>query len=232
MQISGWIKQSLMDYPGKIAAVVFTQGCNFRCPYCHNQELIPMTSGSFPEETILQHLDKNRFLLDGVVITGGEPTLQADLIRFIKKVKTLDLAVKLDTNGSHPQLLNELIGEKLVDYIAMDVKSALKPSRYCLAAGIKMNEKLLDRIKTAIRLIIDSGVDHEFRTTVCRELIQPEDLDLIAGKLTGCRRYFLQQYRPFDQKPEGCRIFSVYPENWVNQFTERWSTELNILLRD
>ncbi|MGV8139015.1 MAG: anaerobic ribonucleoside-triphosphate reductase activating protein [Mangrovibacterium sp.] len=232
MQINGWIKQSLMDYPGKIASVVFTQGCNFRCPYCHNPELIPMTSGSLAEETILQHLDKNRFLLDGVVITGGEPTLQADLIGFIKEIRSLNLAVKLDTNGSRPQLLNELIGEKLVDYIAMDVKSAHEPERYGLAAGVPVSQSLLEKIETSMHLIVQSGIDHEFRTTVCRELIQPKDLDLIVGKLSGCRRYFLQQYRPFEQNPEGCRIFSAYPENWINQFTERWSTELNIRFRD
>ena len=122
-----------MDYPGKIASVVFTQGCNFSCPYCHNRELIPVSPGSFPSAPVFSHLEKNRLLLDGVVITGGEPTLHSGLPDFIKAVRDLGLAVKLDTNGTNPKMLEILIRQDLVDYIAMDVKSSMDSERYSLA---------------------------------------------------------------------------------------------------
>lgn len=231
MRISGWIKQSLMDYPGKVASVIFTQGCNFRCPYCHNPELIPWGQGVIPESTVLAHLEKNRFLLDGLVITGGEPTMQVDLFCFMKKIKGLGLVVKLDTNGTHPQLLHDLIRDKLVDYIAMDVKSAPELSRYSLPAGVKIIAKLMDRIKTSIRLIIDSGIDHEFRTTLCRELVSLEDLDLIMKCLRGSRRYYLQQYRPFEQKKERSVTFTAFPDEWIKQVIDDRNSGIDIRLR-
>jgi len=232
MKISGWIKQSLMDYPGKIAAVVFTQGCNFRCPYCHNPELIPLAPGSFPEELILQHLAKNRFLLDGIVITGGEPTLQKDLCGFIEQVKAMDLAVKLDTNGTHPQLLNDLISKKLIDYVAMDIKSSFEPLRYGLAVGIQIPPGLLERVKTSVRVIIESGIDHEFRTTVCQELVRPADICSVIDGLKGCRHYYLQQYRPFEQDTGTCGTFTAYPEDRIKQLINDLNPGFDILFRN
>ena len=202
MQIGGFIKQSLIDYPGKIAAVVFTQGCNFRCGYCHNEELFPFGKGTISEETVLVHLKKNRFLLDGLVITGGEPTMQADLYSFIKKVKDMGLLVKLDTNGSNPKVMESLRVKDLLDYVAMDIKSALTEPDYSLASGISVSPEMLKRVRQSIQMIIHSGVEHEFRTTVCRELVSLENIRAIVPELEGAQRYFLQQYRSNEKSSE------------------------------
>ncbi len=221
-----------MDYPGKIASVVFTQGCNFSCPYCHNRELIPVNSGTFPPGPLFNYLERNRLLLDGVVITGGEPTLHSGLPDFIKAIKALGLSVKLDTNGTNLQMLDYLIRQDLVDYIAMDVKSSLDTERYSLTAGIRLTEKLLDRIKESVRLIIGSGVDHEFRTTICRELVRLEDIDRIIPDLHGCRRYFWQQYHSYNQDKVEPVQFSPYPEVQAKQFIENRKSRVRILFRD
>ncbi len=232
MQISGWIRQSLMDYPGKIASVVFTQGCNFRCPYCHNPELIGFGEGAIPEDVVLAHLDKNRFLLDGLVITGGEPTMQPDLCVFIRQVKDLGLFVKLDTNGSHPKILLQLLNEHLVDYVAMDVKSALKEKDYAAAAGVVFSSRKLEQIRRSVRYIVRSGVDHEFRTTVCRELISFDHIRGILSELKDAQRYFLQQYRP-GEKQDDAENYSAYPIDVMTDFVRQQSTgKLRLIVRE
>jgi len=217
MQIGGFINQSLMDYPDKIAAVIFTQGCNLNCPYCHNPELIPFTPGRIPENFVLDHLNKNKALLDGVVITGGEPTMQNNLPVFIRKVKKeTNLAIKLDTNGSNPSVLQQLISEGLVDYIAMDVKADLTNQNYTLNSGKYYTSTKLSKIEQSIRLIIRSGKKHEFRTTVCRELLSFNDIQLIYKRLKGAHAYYMQTYQtaaknntksslsPYTSKEMGC----------------------------
>ena len=174
MKIGGLNRFSLSDYPGKVAAVVFTQGCNFRCRFCHNGSLIPCnvpTSLLTPEEKVFEFLQSRRRQLDGVVISGGEPTIQADLSAFIRRIKAMKLLLKLDTNGSQPQVLRQLLQDELIDFIAMDVKAPL--DIYDRLAGVHTPTS---RIKESIKIIAESGVSHEFRTTAVELLLSSQDL--------------------------------------------------------
>jgi pyruvate formate lyase activating enzyme len=180
MRIGGLQKFSLIDYPGRISAIVFTQGCNFRCPYCHNPELVdPVQYGPvLPEEEVISFLEKRRGKLDAVTMTGGEPTLQPDLDRFLQEIKKMGYLIKLDTNGSMPDTLERLIHAGLVDYLAMDVKGPLK--KYGQIAGTEVQTR---KIRKSIALIANSGIDHEFRTTVVRSQLDNEDLIACAANL-------------------------------------------------
>ena len=189
MNIAGVQKVTLLDYPGKVACEIFTQGCNFECPFCQNSSLIPITNtGEFSEEEIFEYLNLRKNILDGVVITGGEPTVQKDLKSFIKKIKDLGLLVKLDTNGGNPKVLQELIDEKLVDYVAMDIKNIF--NKYNITAGKKIN---LDNIKKSIEILKASKIDYEFRTTIIKEMHSLDDIISIC-KLVGNAKYYLQNF--------------------------------------
>lgn len=177
MNIAGFVKTSLVDYPGEIASVVFTQGCNWRCSYCHNSDLLEAgdrTAGILPED-ILTFLAERQGLIDAVVISGGEPTLQEDLRDFIKDLKTLGLLVKLDTNGTNPDVLSKLFTEKLLDYVAMDLKAPL--SKYQLITGTSRLQ--LSLVLESVKIIQSCGVAHEFRTTLCPELKADDILSLV-----------------------------------------------------
>lgn len=190
MKIAGLLKTSLQDYPDHIACVVFTQGCNLKCPFCHNPELIPFeTSELMPETSFFDFLKKRKDVLEAVVITGGEPLLQNDLKLFISKIKKLGFKVKLDTNGCMPEKLKELIDEKLLDYIAMDVKAPVE--KYSKLAGTEVDT---DKIKKSIEIIMQSKIDYEFRTTVYPELTKT-DFKEIRKMIQGAEKYFLQQFR-------------------------------------
>lgn len=172
MIIGGLQKLSLIDFPGRPAAVVFTRGCNFRCPYCHNPELIgnrPTGNDIHPKD-IFAFLEKRRGLLEGVVVTGGEPTLHADLPDFMHRIKGLDFVVKLDSNGSNPAMLQKIIDDRLVDYIAMDVKAPFE--KYDRVAGVAVD---IDAIRASIGIIRNSGLPHQFRTTLARPLLDRQD---------------------------------------------------------
>ena len=189
MNIAGVQKVTLLDYPGKVACEIFTQGCNFECPFCQNSSLIPITNtGEFSEEEIFEYLNLRKNILDGVVITGGEPTVQKDLKEFIKKIKDLGLLVKLDTNGGNPKVLQELIDEDLVDYVAMDIKNIF--NKYNITAGKKIN---LDNIKKSIEILKASKIDYEFRTTIIKEMHSLDDIISIC-KLVGDAKYYLQNF--------------------------------------
>ena len=189
MNIAGVQKVTLLDYPGKVACEIFTQGCNFECPFCQNSSLIPITNtGEFSEEEIFEYLVLRKKILDGVVITGGEPTVQKDLKGFIKKIKDLGLLVKLDTNGGNPKVLQELIDEELVDYVAMDIKNIF--NKYNITAGKKIN---LDNIKKSIEILKASKIDYEFRTTIIKEMHSLDDIVNIC-KLVGNAKYYLQNF--------------------------------------
>ncbi len=190
MKISGLQKLTLLDYPGKMACTVFTYGCNFRCPFCHNALLVTEeNSDNISEDEFFAFLKKRQGILDGVCISGGEPTLQKDLAEFIGKIKAMGYAVKLDTNGSQPQVLRKLISENLLDYVAMDIKNS--PAKYSLTCSCEVN---MADIKESVSLIIGSGIEHEFRTTTVRELHSAEDFAQIADWLEGNSRYFLQHF--------------------------------------
>lgn len=192
MQIHGLNKTTLLDYPGRLAATVFTGLCSFRCPFCHNGDLVicPETQPLIPEEEVLAHLKKRKGILNGLCVSGGEPTLQPDLPEFLKKVKELDYPVKLDTNGYQPEFLEQLIADGLVDQIAMDIKSGRE--NYALVSGLSTLD--FSRIEHSIRIIMECGLPYEFRTTVVKELHRDTDFLQIRDMIGGCMDYFLQSY--------------------------------------
>jgi pyruvate formate lyase activating enzyme len=190
MKIGGLQKVSLIDYPGRISAIVFTQGCNFRCPYCHNPELVdPAQYGPLlSEDDVVGFLEKRRGKLDAVTVTGGEPTLQPDLDRFLQRIKGMGYLAKIDTNGSNPDILKKLIRDGLVDYLAMDVKGPLH--KYDLIASVKVDTA---KIQRSIGLIAASGIEHEFRTTVVHSQLDRDDL-ISTAKLVKKGLYVLQSF--------------------------------------
>lgn len=193
MQIAGFQPFSLIDFPEKSAAIVFTQGCVFRCAFCHNPELIPHEpTTTIDPDVVLQTLQSRMKMLDGLVITGGEPTLQPDLIDFIRRVKATGLLVKLDTNGVHPNIVAKLISEHLVDYFAMDLKHTW--AKYDLVARTG-NPRVIENCKQTFALIQESGIDHEFRTTVFPSLHRAEDFYEMVGYLKPGEKYFIQETR-------------------------------------
>lgn len=193
MIIGSMQRFSLIDYPGKICAIVFTQGCNFRCPYCHNPELVnPEEFGeSIAHDEIFSFLKKRMGKIDAVSITGGEPMLQKDLVQFIRKVKNLGYLVKIDTNGSVPEVLEELIGQRLLDWIAMDVKAPLDKYKKITRTSVNTGS-----IEKSIRLVMNSGIDYEFRTTVVKSLLNEDDIEKIGMLIKGADRYVLQKFVP------------------------------------
>jgi pyruvate formate lyase activating enzyme len=191
VHIGGFQKNSLIDFPGTIACVVFTSGCNFTCPYCHNPALAagPLNGvGRLNISDVFSFLANRKGWVDGVVITGGEPCLQADLTDFIRQLKHMGLAVKLDTNGSHPTVLAHLLDRSLVDYVAMDIKTG--PDRY---PEIMKSPPARDVISRSIQLIMASAPDYEFRTTCVRPFIDASVMEQIAGRIKGAKRYVLQK---------------------------------------
>ena len=193
MRIGGLQKFSFIDFPNKTAAIVFTQGCNFKCSYCHNPELVypNMYQLPIPEEQVFAFLESRRNQLDAVVITGGEPTLQSDLIEFIKKVKAMGFLVKLDTNGSNPKVLEQIINQKLVDFIAMDIKAPF--DKYNLVCCVPIN---IENIKTSIELIKNSGIDFLFRTTYDKSKLFDEDIQTMTDFLKVDTHYKVQKCNP------------------------------------
>ncbi len=192
MNISGIQKLTLLDFPGKLACTVFTSGCNFRCPFCHNASLVlPGMSDHIDEQEVFSFLKKREGILEGVCITGGEPCLQPDLETFIRKVRDIGFAVKLDTNGSFPEKLSSLLEKGLLDYVAMDIKTSKE--RYSEVCGVQ-NEKLFENVQKSVEILKSSSVPHEFRTTTARELQTKEDFEKIGRWLSGEKRYFIQQY--------------------------------------
>lgn len=189
MLIGGLQKTSLIDFPKKIAAIVFTHGCNFRCPYCHNPELVIGENRNITQEYVLDFLENRRGKLDGVVVSGGEPCLQKDLLDFLRILKSMNYAVKLDTNGSQYEMLKNIIENKLTDYIAMDIKAPLE--KYETIVNTNFN---VQNIVKSIDLIMHSGIDYEFRTTVVKNLLSPQDFDKIGFLADGSENYFLQKF--------------------------------------
>lgn len=193
MKIHGLNKLTLLDYPGLTACTVFTGGCNFRCPFCHNRSLVidPDSQPLIAEEEILSYLKKRRGILEGVCITGGEPTLNGDLISFIEKIKAIGYKVKLDTNGNRPDIIKSLVEHKLVDYVAMDIKNSRE--NYNRSAGVENLD--LGKICDSVEYLKSGVVDYEFRTTVVKELNDKKSFYDIAEWLAGAKKYYLQAFK-------------------------------------
>lgn len=192
MLIGGLQPVTLLDYPRKVAAIIFTSGCNMRCPFCYNSNLVfpelITPDHLYDEKAVMDFLHRRKKYLDGLVITGGEPTLQADLPEFLAKLKKIGYAIKLDTNGLRPEILKKLLAEKLVDYFAMDIKGPV--DSYEKFAGVKA-----DRLADSIDLIMNSGLDYEFRSTLVRNLHELSDMEMMAKLIAGAPAYFLQNFR-------------------------------------
>ena len=186
MQIGGLQKLTLLDFPGQVACTVFLQGCNFRCPFCHNPSLVLGTE-AITRESVLAFLKQRQGLLDGVAITGGEPLLSAGLEDLLREIRSLGYKIKLDTNGSFPRKLEQLITDGLADYVAMDIKNT--PEKYDQTAGAA---GFLSAVRESAALLIDGKIPYEFRTTVVDELHEPEDFHAIGQWLSGAQQYFLQ----------------------------------------
>lgn len=189
MLIGGLQKLSLLDYPDKNSAIIFTVGCNFHCGFCHNAELVNQEGQKISEEMVFGFLKERLGLLDAVVITGGEPTLQADLPELLQKIKTLGFLVKVDTNGTNPAMVEELIKKNLVDYWAMDIKGPWDKYETIVNRPVKIEE-----VKKSAELIIKSGVDYEFRTTLVQGLHGLEDVKKMAEQIAGAEKFYLQKF--------------------------------------
>ena len=250
MYIYGFQKTTLLDYPGKLASLIFTGGCDFRCPYCQNGELV--TGGAeaepFCEADILGHLKKRAEIIEGLVISGGEPTLQTDLVEFAGKVKELGISVKLDTNGTNPDVVEELVSRGLVDYIAMDIKQC--PEKYPLTAGLPtgrapsensndtalaavsggsippwgISERLVENAQRTAEFLLSGPVDYEFRTTFVDGLFEDSDFSAIAAWIHGAKRYYIQPYR----ESEGV----IAPEKCTTPSDERLERILKLLQKE
>ena len=221
MKICGFNKTTLLDYPGCVAATIFLGGCNFRCPFCHNGDLV-LKSGQmtgYEEKEVLAFLKKRRNVLEGVCITGGEPTLHAELPEFISKIKELGYLVKLDTNGSNPEMLKSLVKEKLIDYVAMDVKAPL--TKYEKACGVAVD---VEKIKQSVEFLKQGEIPYEFRTTVVKELHTREDILEIGRYLGGASKYFLQSYEESEQNL--CKDFTAMPREELFLLEQELKTEI------
>ena len=199
MKIQGLQKMTLLDFPGRVACTVFLSGCDFRCPFCHNFQLV---EGPLPtlmeDDELFAFLGKRYGLLDGVAITGGEPCLRGDLPDFLARIRDAGFAVKLDTNGNHPRMLEHVLSKGLVDYVSMDVKNA--PGKYAATVGLAQLD--LAPINESIEMLMESGVEHEFRTTVVREFHESRDFEEIGAWIRGAQRYFLQSFTGGDMVPD------------------------------
>jgi pyruvate formate lyase activating enzyme len=216
MQIHGFNKTTLLDYPGHIGATIFLGGCNFRCPFCHNASLVltPANQPTLPEEEIFKTLNKRKGILEGVCITGGEPTLYPDLIPFIQRIKDMGYLIKLDTNGYNPTTIQELLNKQLIDYIAMDIKNSKE--KYNISTGLGGLDT--SRITESISLLLTSDIEYEFRTTVVREHHTKEDFISIGKWIQNAKAYYLQPY-----KDSGDIIspgLSSYTKSELNNFCE------------
>ncbi len=209
MKIFGFQKMTLLDFPGKVACTVFTGGCNFRCPFCHNARLVThIDDPEIAKEEILSYLYKRKGLLDGVCITGGEPLLQSDIADFISEIKAMGYAVKLDTNGADPEKLAELIDQGLLDYVAMDIKNSKE--KYALTCGVDVD---IQKIEKSVELLKSGRVEYEFRTTLVKQLHEESDILSMAKWLKGTRYWYLQNF--VDSGDLIANGLSAHDEKWV-----------------
>ena len=219
MKIAGFIRTTMLDWDGMVACTIYLAGCDFRCPYCHNKSIVVDADDAeeMDEERIFNFIQENSDFLDGVVISGGEPTLNSDLPVLIRRLRGMGMKIKLDTNGYHPDVLEDLIGAGYIDKVAMDIKAPLTRERYSAVAGTDINPDILRR---SIRIIMESGIDYEFRTTCSPILIKPEDIDEIGKEIQGARNYNIQQFRPKICLDERLEVIDPYKESVILQMAE------------
>ncbi len=195
MDVKGFLEESFGDWDGEPASVIFLPNCNFRCPFCHNVNIVlnPEKLETIPFQYIEEQLVKHKNWRNAVCITGGEPTLQNKLPELCQKLKQMGFKVKLDTNGTNPTMLKELIDKKLIDFVAMDIKAPLTPEKYSEATGVD-TASLLEKVKKSIQTLMESNVDYEFRTTVVPTIHTREDIEKICNSLNGCKKYVIQEF--------------------------------------
>lgn len=215
--IKGFVKNSMIEWEGKIVSIVFLSRCNLRCRYCHAPHLVcnPNELETIPLSPILESVVRNKDWLDGVVISGGEPTLCGELDELINAFRGIGLQVKLDTNGTNPCVLESLLRDGLLDYVAMDIKAPLEKQMYEDVAGVELD---IDDIKRSIAVLIDSGIDHEFRTTVCPTFLDKGDVEDIARSIKGADKYFIQQFRTNICLDSTLRNVTPYPDEVLEDF--------------
>jgi len=235
MKIGGFQKMSLIDYPGKISSIVFTMGCNLRCPFCHVPQLVDPERMKdvklVPEEEVFSYLKRNKELIDAVVVTGGEPTLQPDLKEFIKKVKGMGFLVALETNGTDFETLKYLIDKKMVDYIGLDVKMSLESEKYSKITGGKMTEDMLEEVKKSVEYVIKSDIDYEFRTTLMKEFHDKEEVAAIAESIKGAKNYYLQNFRGAEDILSK-RNFTPMTDDEIDEIFEHVKDSINVIKRE
>lgn len=219
VRICGFARTSLLDWDGRVTAVIYLPGCNMRCPFCHNRELVlaPESYEEVPFDFVAAYVKDNLEFLDGIVVTGGEPTIHRDLPELIVRVRELGVKVKLDTNGTNPEMLQDLIRSGLVDYVAMDIKAPLDEG-YGELAGVEVR---LDRIERSIEIIMSSGIDYEFRTTVVPILLKDADVERIAAYIGTARKYALQHFVPRDTIDPNLSVIDPLPEERMRAIAER-----------
>ena len=221
LPIKGYLGTSLIEWPGKISAVVFLAYCNFRCPFCHNSELVlsPQKLKNIPLDFVFADLQARRKFVDGVAITGGEPTLAKGLKEFVKKLKKEGFGVMIETNGTHPEVIEDFNRQNLVDFWSMDVKAPLRAENYSRVVGVKVDEDLLSKIKKSISLIKEFG-EYEFKTTVVPTLLEKRDIIEIAQFLGPVKRYYLQQFRPKNCLDPNFEKIKPYAREYLLQILE------------
>lgn len=212
MELRGWQRTSLIEYPGKISTVLFSGGCNFRCPFCYNRDLVlnPRKMGQIRESAVLEYLLENKGLYHAAMVTGGEPTMNPDLPDFLLRLRSCNLLTGIETNGTNPRMLESLIKKGLVNFVSMDVKAPLVWEKYKAAAGIRQR-RLFENVKRSIKILLRSKIDYEFRTTIVPGIHELDDIVKISKSLRGAKKYVLQQFLPQNTIEEGLKRVRPYP---------------------
>ncbi|MFQ5964810.1 MAG: anaerobic ribonucleoside-triphosphate reductase activating protein [Candidatus Scalinduaceae bacterium] len=220
IMIKGFIENSLIEWEGNIVSIIFLPHCNLRCPYCHATHLVrkPNELESIPLEVVSGRVEQNKGWLDGVVITGGEPTFHEDIDMLIKVFKEMGLRVRVDTNGTNPNKLEDLIQRELIDCVAMDIKAPLREEKYRMVAEAPCN---VSDIEESIRIIMESGIEYEFRTTVCPAFLDELDIIEIAQSISGARKYILQTFKPNNCLDSSMLDVIPYSEDKIKGFAKR-----------
>ncbi|MCD6539045.1 anaerobic ribonucleoside-triphosphate reductase activating protein [Candidatus Bathyarchaeota archaeon] len=234
MRIGGFQKLSLLDYPGKLSAIIFTLGCNFRCPFCYVPHLVlpemMKKIEEIPVEYVLAYLKKRKRFLDAVVVSGGEATIHSDLPDLLKQIKSMGYLVALETNGSNNRMLRQLISDGLVDYIEMDLKAPLKFNKYNRAVGGVLTKETFKNIKESVKMLLASSIDYEFRTTLVKEIHTKEDILEICRSIEGAKKYYLQNFRRAGLYVGGKEL-TPFKEKEIKEILEAGRRFVNITYR-